>query len=233
MLNKIKKISRLTIIAISILIVVGLVYYYEEIKEVEIEIGVTKVISAKVDIKENTIITEDMIYIDERFTTDIEKEKNKIILKKEDVIGKRTITPLYANETIKKDRVIENKPYMNIEDLKQIALELYANDKALDIQKSDYIDIWIEPVSQDEENEISSQLLFEKLYVIDIDNLNYLNVENTEKSEEKVPYYITIQLNNNDIQTLLNIDENNFNIRVSLYGKEKKQTVIKEVLQNE
>lgn len=227
-----KKINKLTIIAISMIIIVGIVFYYEEIKKTELTVSTTKVVAVKKYIKENTVITKDMVYEDERYSADLEKEHKNIVLKKEDVIGKRTVVPLFQNEIIKNDRLIENKTYMNNTDDKQISLELIDGDKALDLKKGNYIDVWIEP--KDNKDEISSaQLLFEKLYVIEVDNADFENIKNTNIEEKRIPAHITVQLSNKDIELILNVNKDLYNIRISLYGEEKLYNVVKEVIRHD
>lgn len=223
-----KKINKLSIIAISIIIIVGVVFYYEEIKEAEVNIDTTKVVIVKEDIKENTVIKDDMVFLDYRYSDDIKKTDKNIFFKLEDVIGKRTVVPLYANEIINKNRIIENKTYMNNKDVKQVSLELIDSDKALDVKKGDYIDIWIEP--RDNKESRSGHLLFEKLLVIEVDNDGFENIKNTNVEEKLIPSYITVQLLNRDIEVMLNVNKDLYNIRISLYGQEKLYNTIKEVI---
>lgn len=229
-MNKLKKISKLSITAISIIIIVGIVFYYEEIKETEEEIKTTKIVTAKKYIPENTVITKDMIYLDNRYLKDVEKEKQNIAFKLEDIIGKRTLVPMFENEAVKLSRLIKNKEYMNDnKDKKLITFELANDDKALDIKRGDYIDIWLEP-KKDEESKLQARLLFEKLLVVEVDNAEFANIKDTDSQEKLIPTYITISLKNQDIDLILNSDKENYTIRTTLYSKNNFYSVINNVI---
>lgn len=138
------KVSKLTIIAVCLLLITGIIFYYEEIKETEYKIETVNVVVAIKDIKENTLITSDMIRMESRYKVDISKQTDTILTFSE-ALGKRSKVPLYEGEVVSRNRVIEDKPWMRDKDEKQISLNLIESDKAINIVIGDYIDIWIEP----------------------------------------------------------------------------------------
>ena len=136
------------IIAVALIIIVGIIYYFQNIKEHEVEIPLSEVIVAKEYIPENTVITKDMIFKEARYTHDLLKQKGYLTSKEENILGKRTRVPLYKDEPVNMERLIENKPYMDeSDDLKKTMFTISINnlDKALDIKRGSYIDLWVEP----------------------------------------------------------------------------------------
>jgi len=234
-----KKVSSLTIIAIAIILIIGVIYYYEEMKEVKVDIATTPVVVVKDDIPENTVITEDMVSIDKRHTNDLLKEQDLITSQLDKVVGKRTRVPLYANETVKLNRILDNEPYMSSDNLnkKQVAFKIVDTDKALDIKKGDYIDIWLEPSKDGIEVSEVSKKLFEKLQIVQLDNDSHNNLgksmEKNGETESVTPTYITIELVDTDIEMLLNIDEVLFALRISYYGDDKFYKVVGEVIERQ
>lgn len=193
-----KRTSILTVIAISILIIVGVVYYYEEIREVKVEIPKTNVVVATKDIPANTVIEEDMITIEQRYTEDLIKQKDILTSHIEKILGKRTRVPLYKNEEIVLNRLIENKPYMNDDYSKrQIEIALYSTDKALNIKEGSFIDVWLEPTKEGlkkqeelnattnvpEEQKIKTKKILEKIQIATVDNPNLEEI--TEKTRQE------------------------------------------------
>ena len=249
-----RKIGSLTIIGIAIVVIVGVIFYYEEIREVKVEIPKTNVVVAKKDIPENTVITEDMITVDKRYTKDLLKQKGNITSHIEKVLGKRTRVPLYKNETIKLDRLLNNEPYMNDDyGKKQIEIALYPIDKALNIKKGSFIDIWLEPTEAGiakaqeqeattnvpEDEKIKVRKLFEKLQVVTVDNGNFEDIDEkvvkaNEKTDEEgvnVPVVITVELYDEDIEKILSIDDTLYNFRVTLYSENKHYKILGDVLE--
>lgn len=236
-----KKASKLTILAVAIIMIVGVVYYYEEIREVKVEIPTTPIVVVKKDIPENTVITKDMVSIEDRYTNDLLKEKDIITSYLDKVVGKRTRVPLYRNETVKLNRLLDNEPYMNSDNLdkKQVAFKIIDTDKALDIESGDYIDVWLEATEDGiVANEVSKKL-FEKLQIVSVDNDSHINIEKNKSTGDKnekeslIPIYITVELVDTDIEMLLNIDESLFTYRISYYGDDKFYKVVEEVLENQ
>ena len=171
------KLSRLKILAICFLLIAGIIYYYEEIKQTNSEIQTMDVIVAVSDISENEIITKDMITIEKRYAGDVMKYVN-IATTEDEVVGKRTIVPLYKGEPINNNRLLVKQEYMNKKDQTQIVLAINEVDKALELHQDDYIDIWLEPVSQGQDIQtiIEPYKLIEKIKIINIHDSNYNNI---------------------------------------------------------
>ena len=233
------KLSKLKMLAICLIIIAGIVFYYEEVKENEVNINTIDVIVAVTDIAENEVITKDMITKEKRYSEDVMKNKD-IVKTDSEVIGKRTIVPLFKGETINSNRIIENKEYMNGKDQTQIALALTEVDKALELREGDYIDIWLEPVSsnQDIQTIIEPQKLIEKIKLIKVHDSNYNNISvitkdpiNTSSNAVYVPAYITIELEDTTLKLLYEVDKNNYSIRLTRYGEEKLYNTVTSILQ--
>lgn len=217
--------------AVFLVILAAVFYYYEEIKTLEANIETIEVIVAIGDIPENTIIEKEMLSIEKRYAEDIKKTVNAA-KSYDEVIGKRTVVPIYKGESINNNRIIENKNYMNIKDQAQISLAINEVDKALELKEGDYIDIWLEPVSQgqDIQTTIEPYKLFEKIQIIKVhdSNYNYIDkqktvtgAENITSSTVYVPAYFTIELPDAELKELYSIDKNKYNVRVTRYGEEK------------
>lgn len=255
-----KKISTLTVVAIAIIIIVGIIYYYEEIREIKVEIPKTNVVVATKYIPANTVIEEDMITIEKRYTQDLLKQKDNLTSSIDKVLGKRTRVSLYKNEEIVLDRLIENKPYMNADyDKKQIEIALYSTDKALNIKEGCFVDIWLEPTSEGfkrqdeleattnvpEEKKIKPRKLLEKVQIATVDNSNLVELieaENSKKdkklssnddkeSEKNAPTYISIELNDEDIKKIMSVDDRYYQFRVTLYSENKEYKVLGEIIE--
>ncbi len=219
------KISKLTILAVCLLLIAGIIYYYENLKEPDYKIETVNVVVAIQNIKENTVITSDMIRLESRYRVDISKQTDTILTYAE-ALGKRTKVPLYEGEVVSKNRVIEDKSWMSEKDEKQISFNLTENDKAVNIISGDYIDIWLEPKAykDDAENIIEAEKIFEKLPVIMVYDSNY----QIKKSDDFVPAYITIQLSDVELKQFLEIDKSKYSIRIARYGEEQFYKAIEE-----
>lgn len=234
------KFSKFKILAICFLLIAGIIYYYEEIKQTNIEIQTTDVIVAVSDISENEIITKDMIITEKRYAEDVMKYEN-IATTEDEVIGKRTIVPLYKGEPINNDRLLVNQEYMNKMDHTQIAIGLTEIDKALELRAGDYIDIWLEPVSQNQDQiVIEPYKLIQKIQIIEIHDSNYNNIEKEKKTvlgdsiatsdTVYVPAYITIELSDEALKEMYSVDKNLYTIRVTRYGEEKFYGVVNSII---
>nr|WP_280922411.1 SAF domain-containing protein [Sedimentibacter acidaminivorans] len=217
-------------------------YYYEEIKVPEANIETIEVIVATSNIKENTVIKKNMLSIEKRYAEDVLKTGN-IARTYDEVVGKRTIVPLYKNEMINNNRIIENKKYMNNKDQTQIAISLNEVDKALELHQGDYIDIWLEPVSQSQDNQevIEPHKLIEKIQIVSIHDSNYNNIEKEKKtvSEDSiitsdtvhVSAYITIEFSDEALKEIYSVDKNLYTLRVTRYGEEKFYSIVGRIIE--
>lgn len=233
------KFTKLTVLAICFLIIAGIVFYYEEFcNNKNKEIKTMDVIVAVTDIPENSIVTKDMITTEKRYSEDVMKNKD-IIKAENEVFGKRTVVPLFKGEMINNNRVIENKSYMNSNDQTQIVIALNEADKALQLKEGDYIDIWLEPVFQNQDIQmiIEPYKPIEKIKIIKVHDSNYNNIStitkdpiNTTSNSVFVPAYITIELEDTTLKALYEVDKNKYNIRITRYGEEKLYSTVKDII---
>ncbi|MBP1926737.1 Flp pilus assembly protein CpaB [Sedimentibacter acidaminivorans] len=237
-----KKVNIFKATAAFLIILAAVFYYYEEIKVPEANIETIEVIVATSNIKENTVIKKNMLSIEKRYAEDVLKTGN-IARTYDEVVGKRTIVPLYKNEMINNNRIIENKKYMNNKDQTQIAISLNEVDKALELHQGDYIDIWLEPVSQSQDNQevIEPHKLIEKIQIVSIHDSNYNNIEKEKKtvSEDSiitsdtvhVSAYITIEFSDEALKEIYSVDKNLYTLRVTRYGEEKFYSIVGRIIE--
>lgn len=209
-----KKVNIKNVIGVAILLLVGVVYYYEEIKVTSVNIPLKQVVVAKGDIPENIIITDDLVVIEERYSQDIERNEHYTATIG-DVVGKRSISPIYAHEPINLNRLIENKDYME-KDTAEFAIQLKDESKALNIKQGSYIDIWLKPTEQGLLKGKVNRVLFSNLKVKEVKNEHFIPTSSSTNS--KVPNYLIIDLTKEEIKILLE-EERDCNIKVSLHGK--------------
>lgn len=249
-----KKISNRLVIAISLIVITCIIYYFQNIKEYKADIPMSGVIVAKETIPENTIITKDMIFKDARYTHDLLKQKGYLTSKEEKVLGKRTRVPIYKDEPVNLKRLIENEPYMDEKDsIKRTMFVIAVEnlDKALNIKKGSYIDIWLEPnengmmALQENNNKTTGTLeqhfstkLFEKLKVYDTKTEIYTNPTENNSSDKKKDTkettitFLTLYLTDDEIAKYLNVLDWNVNKRVTLYGENVEYSIINEKLED-
>lgn len=220
--------------AAFLVILAAVFYYYEEIKVPETNIETAEVIVPVRDIPENTVIEKEMLSIEKRYAEDVMKTSD-IATSYDEIVGKRTIVPVYKGELINKKRIIENKNYMNSKDQTQIALALNEVDKALLLQEGDYIDIWLEPISYDQEAIINPHKIIEKIKIIDVHDSNYSSTKTadniTTAPDTSVPAYITIELRDEVIKGIYEVDESKYNIRITRYGEEKLFNTLRNIIE--
>ena len=63
------------IVAVALVIIAMVVFYFQNIKQYKADVPVSKILVAKQTIPENTVITEEMIMEDTRYTQDLLKQK--------------------------------------------------------------------------------------------------------------------------------------------------------------
>lgn len=234
-----KKVNIFKITAAFLVILAAVFYYYEKVKVPEINIETTEVIIAITDIPENTIVEKEMLAIEKRYSEDIMKTGN-IVTQYSEIVGKRTVVPIYKGELINNNRILENKVYMNSKDQTQIPLAINEVDKALGLHQGDYIDIWLEPVSQGQDMQtiIEPYKLVEKIQIIEVHDSNYNNISNTttnplntSSNTTYVPAYFTIELSDVTLKELYSINKNKYNIRIAKYGDEKLFKTVTDIIQ--
>lgn len=252
-----KKISNKMVIAICLIVIAIIIYYYQNVKVYDADLPITGVIVAKSNIPPNTVVTKDMIYLDQRYTNDMLKQKGSLTSKEEKVLGKRTKETIYKDEPMNLSRLIENEPYMDDKDLekKLFVIAINTMDKALNIEKGDFIDIWLElnengiaeknqllgtesnqssenientDIDADIKKNYNAYPLFRKLQVFDTKTEAFNEVNAKGESEKSVVNYLTLHLTDKEIATYLGIKDWNVTKRVTLYGKNVEYMIINE-----
>lgn len=219
-LKKFTKISNYKILALCILVIIGVIYYYEDLREIEIEIPKNDVVVFKEDVTENTIIKEDMLILEQRYAEDIMKEKN-IATAFDEVIGMRTKVPIYKGEAINKERLILNDNNTNSGTLKtDVPFQVNDTDRALNLKKGDYIDIWIEPI--DIKSGLIPEKLFSKIPVKEAVNTHKEAIDKNKEYEDidgKIASYVILSLSDIQIDKLYSVDKTLSNIRIARYSE--------------
>lgn len=235
------KVNIYKVTAVFLIILAAVFYYFEQVRIPEAVIETTEVIVATTDVAENSIIKKEMIAVEKRYIEDVMKSAN-IAKTYDEVVGKRAIVPLYEGEPVNTSRIIENKSYMNDKDQTQIALAISEVDKALGVKEDDYIDIWLEPVSQGQEEQtiIKPYKLMEKIKIIKVHDSNYnnLNLQSTDSvssisNASYVPAYLTIELSDDALKELYSVDKNKYSIRITSYGEEKLFNTVTNIIGND
>lgn len=220
-------IGKKSILALGLLVLASGIFFYQNQKE-EIP-KQTEIIVAKQYIPENTVITNSMLKKEKRQTDDLLKQKGDITGSVEKIVGKRTVTPLYKEELVNLNRLTQNKDYMKEKEKKQLfVVPIDTTDRALNIEKGSYIDIWLEPTENSELEGSESLKLFEKLKVYDTKTEEYTKATSEEKSKETAITYITLYLTDDEIVEYLNVKDTLMAKRISLYGKNMDYKIVQE-----
>ena len=234
-----KRLSNKIVIAVALLSIAVVIFYYQNIKVHETEVQVSTVVVANEDIPANTMITEDMVSVDARYTTDLLKQNDHITGEESKIVGMRTKAPIYKGEEVSTKRLIENKEYMELaEDEKRtmLIMSIPGVDKALNIKRGSFIDLWMIPnqtwVAESGEMgmlEDAPTLLFEKLKVYDLKSETFTPADNS--SEESVMTYLTFYLTDAEIETYFGVKNWRYDRRVTLHGENVEYDIINESLE--
>lgn len=233
------KIGKKTIIALGLLVVAGGIYYFQNLEKKEEIPKTTTVIVAKEYIPENTLITKEMVKEDSRNTEDLMKQKGDLTSKAENVVGKRAVTPIYKEEVINLKRLIENQPYMDERDSEGKTLyviAINANDRALNIKKGSYIDVWLKPTENGMIEGIEPSKLFSKYKVYDTRSEGYSETgkpPSGDAKETNVTTYLTLYLTDGEIKQLLETKDALVTTRVSLHGENMDYLIVKEKIESD
>lgn len=219
------KISKKIMIATVLFVAAGGIYFFQN-AETKAEIPkTTAVIVAKDYIPENTLITEDMVKEDLRNTEDLMKQKGDLTAKFENIVGKRTATPVYKEEAVNMKRLIENQMYMDEKDAEGKMLYVIAinsHDRALNIKKGSYIDVWKKPTENGILEGIKPEKMFEKYKVYETRSEGYSETGKNasgDAKESNVTTYLTLYLTDLEIKELLDLKDALVSTRVSLHGE--------------
>lgn len=219
--KKFNKFSNYKIVTLCVLLIAGVMYYYEEIRSAEIEkVPTMEVVVLKKDVVENTVITEEMVSKELRYQDKYMKDAN-IVRNTDEIVGKRTRVPLHKGELISNNRLLENDSFMDEQDKTKVSLQVNEIDRALDLKKGDFIDIWATPnVTELDSGYIPTYKVFEKVKILEIINANKQIIDENkvyENVESEVTLYVIVQLSDEEIETLYDIDKNYLNIKFSKY----------------
>ena len=225
--RKINKISNFKVLAICMIIVGLVMYYYEEVEEVDVKLPSQEVVVLKDNVPENIVIEENMISIERRFEDKFLKDGN-IVKSYNEIVGKRTKVPLYEGELINRDRLLDNQEYMDEDSSqRQISFPISDIDQALNLKKGDYMDLWIIPKS--EESKLNTNKIFEKLQIIEIVNTDKQIINDGEKSESsELAIYVVLQLTDEQIAELFSIDTDYNEIKISKYKENDYYSIVNE-----
>lgn len=229
-LKKFNKISNYKILAVCVLLIVGIMYYYEEIKEPDIKLPSQQVAVLVADVPANTVIKESMVVVERRFEDKFLKESN-IAKSVEEVVGKRTRVPLFKGELINNDRLLINQDYMDESiDKRQISFQINDIDQALNLKKGDFVDVWV--IRNNIESIETTRKLFEKLQVVEVVNTNKVIIGNDEKDkEETIATYVVLQLDDKGIEELFSIDKNLNDVKISRYKENEQFALLAEKIE--
>jgi hypothetical protein len=221
-LRKFNKVSNFKILALCVLLIAGIMYYYEEVRAVEIErVPTVEVVVLRNDVSENAVITEEMVSLELRYSDRYLKEAD-VARKVEDVVGKRTRVPLYGGELISSGRLLEDSDCMDKPGT-EISLQIGEIERALNIKKGDYIDIWATAiVSELNPSFVPTYKVFEKVRVSEIVNSGMRVIDASEEFadvDDVVPLYLVIKLDDEDIVAFYNIDRDVSSIKFSKYSE--------------
>jgi hypothetical protein len=179
-----------------VLVIIGLWYYEEEIKEIPLQ--ETRVVVATKDIAFKEKLTSNNTKALNVVLGDLDRDN--LVLDTEYSEGKIANAPIYKGEMINTSRIVKNLKNDN----RSISLELRKEDKALNLKKNQFVDLWIEPNELGESLEKTSLKLFEGKRIISIKNERY-------EEDESMPQYITVEMDSDDeVQKFLNISDASF-----------------------
>lgn len=175
-----------------------------------------EVIVANKDIKENTIITKDMLIFKQKNISEV--DLNNIFKNPTDLVGKVAIVPIYENEIITTKRItdFDEKKLNN-----DFVLKLENNDRNLNIVNGSFIDIWKVPTKKGFELGVLPEIIFSSEYISDLKNESNLSRDefllNIEESDVFVPEYLVLNLDETKIKEITNINTDIYSIRISLH----------------
>lgn len=177
------------------------------------------VVVAKTDIRDGLVLTEDMITIAKipqgQVLTNVYDTQSA-------VIGKTVIVPIYTNEQILSERLTEtiSTPTKN-----NWIIQLNSLDKALDLRKGSFVDLWLTPTSKGFEQGKTPQILLSGIKIQDVKNEAFNNadtVSNQAKDNNNqsfIPEYIVLNLDEAELKAVNNINQNIYNFRLAKYNE--------------
>lgn len=222
-----KKLNNKLILALAIILITCVIYYYEEVKaHTTGDISTSKIVVANIDIPENTVITESMILVDNRYTHDLIKQQGSIVSDPADVVGKRTIVPIYKNEIINIKRLTSSEEDLE-EGKQQFVIPVTDKMKALDIRKGSYLNIWSMPSKEDISAGHEPEIIFSKIKALDVKDAEFISI-----GEKGVPAYIIVSLTTEEIKEYKTIREKS-GVFLSLYGEENLYQIMEDILKLE
>lgn len=186
------------------LCIVGTVFYFKKIDVKEIK--TIDVVVAKDDIAAGKIITDEMIDYEKRYINDV-KQQSDLVLDKSEIIGMKSLVPLYKSEEISKNRLVVEG---SMDDIKEglVSIKLRKEDKALPLKINRFVDLWIEPNENGEVLGFTSQVVFQDKKILQVLNEDFEVISSETKN--KVPEYICIEMSPEEVSLSTNISEANY-----------------------
>ena len=214
---KINKKYIFILIAVFIMSITLILNTYINNRE-EASSNMTSVIAVNQDIEANTTINKEMLAYK---TVSKEELTEDMYVNPENVIGMKSLVPLYKGEVINKKR-LSNFDSDIID--KDFAVKIDSTDKALNLLPGTFIDIWKTPTKEGFETGLESERIFSGLYVIDVKNEAYASYKdfNAKKGDSSdagifTPDYIVLNLDEANIKTLTNLNSKNYSLRITLH----------------
>jgi hypothetical protein len=230
-LRKFNKISNFKILALCVLMVVGIMYYYEEVRIVEkIELPTVEVVVPKSDIPAGAILSREMFVIERRYEDYVLKQ-GSVATTLDEVVGKRAGVPLYKGEMVSSERLLMIGGSVNKKGA-GIAFKINEVDRALNLKKGDFIDIWAVPVvSGLDANYVPAYKVFEKVQIDEIVNMDLQIIDDSKENVDAnsiIPLYIILQLDDKEVVKFYDIDMAYSGIRFARYDESRIYNIMNE-----
>lgn len=215
-----KDISKNKVIILILIVASGTLLANTYINKINLQkSNLVDVTIAKTDIEDGMIITDQMVTIakisQEQVLTDINSTASE-------VIGKTAIVPIYKNEQISKRRITET---IDDPDKNNWVMKIDPLDKALDISKNSFIDVWISPTSKGLEQGLTPDIVFKGIKIQEIKSESFNFKENTVKQEKEgestifIPEFLILNLTEKELKILNNINSSLYSFRISKYNE--------------
>lgn len=223
--QKSRKNQQLTNGIVVIVVVMGVVTLGSQyLNSAGSSISLVQVPVANQTIIANTVITEDMITIDKRYTEDIKKynPKEMLAVSPEDIIGMRSTMPIYPGEPINRNRITRNTTAMDeySAGLSEVSLVINDGDKGLSFDTGSFVDIWQVPTSGGATIGLTPNKIISNVQLVGVANSDGMDITNYHPeaitSETYIPAgYFTVYLTNAQQSALYSVDTKSYTLRVA------------------
>ena len=182
------------------------------------------IVAASTEIREGTELTDKVLKV---INVDLSSvDEGSVFKSTGELAGYSALTPMYPEEPIRKQRIYPSSEPKN----EDYAFQLNTLDRALDIRKGSFIDIWRIPTVKGMSLGLKPDILIASHYVNDVKNENLKSIkEESSKSTEaekkdegqgsRIPAILILNMRGIDIQTLSSTDPNLYSHRVTLHKR--------------